>query len=772
MPTIDKATIRKVKRRDRFARWLITLGGITIIASVIGILLLIVSVTLPLFRGARSEVLVRAALPASLPDKKVLCVGVDRVELAEEAGEDSLTAYLLTEDGTFTFLDVSGRPNVSGETGTRAPGEVGSEAPEDHVLGRRRATPPTPADGQTIRSVDRSAGQRYSLLWSDGSVSLVELALTPEFDELGRRSVNPKLRTLASLPVEQGRRPLQALVRKPAEDAVTCARLLPENTISVVREVTVESILGEAEKKTSRTVIEEGIPGRVTAMTMDWAGTRLFAGTENGCLVTWQFDDDSQLVHHEVVPAFRDRRAITSLAVLFGDVALAVGDEKGHLSVWFELRTETSKKLRLIHPLSRHSGPVLEIVPSRRDKSLVSLGQDGRVFLDYATTENHLLTLAGDRPLGMIGYSPRGNAVIGLDARRRLVVWGIDNPHPEVSWGTLFGKVHYENHPRPKFMWQSSGTHEPKFSLVPVIFGTFKSTLYAMLVAVPLAVFAAIYVSHFTTPGFKRVIKPVVEIMAAVPTVVVGFLVLLWLAPLMGRWIVALLASLLTLPVTFVLFMFFWQPLRKFHWARRLENGYEFLLLAPAMALGVVIAASLAAPIEAVLFGGDFKQWLFEATGRPYDPLNSIAVAFGLGFAVIPVIFSISEDSLSGIPYDLSAASLALGASRWQTVWRVICPCASPGIFAAVMIGFGRAVGETMIVFMATGNTPILDWSPFNGFRTLSANIAVEVSEAPRDGTLYRVLFLCAVILFLLTFVLNTAAELVRHHLRKRYGRY
>ena len=113
-----------------------------------------------------------------------------------------------------------------------------------------------------------------------------------------------------------------------------------------------------------------------------------------------------------------------------------------------------------------------------------------------------------------------------------------------------------------------------------------------------------------------------------------------------------------------------------------------------------------------------------------------------------------------------------MGASRWQTLWRIILPSASPGIFAAVMIGFGRAVGETMIVFMATGNTPILDMSPFNGFRTLSANIAVEITEAPVGGTLYRVLFLCAVLLFLLTFLLNTLAELVRQHLRKRYGRY
>ena len=113
-----------------------------------------------------------------------------------------------------------------------------------------------------------------------------------------------------------------------------------------------------------------------------------------------------------------------------------------------------------------------------------------------------------------------------------------------------------------------------------------------------------------------------------------------------------------------------------------------------------------------------------------------------MGFAVIPIIFTIAEDAFSSVPQHLTAASLALGASRWQTATRVVLPTASPGIFSAVMVGFGRAVGETMIVLMATGNTPVMDWSPFNGFRTLSANIAVEIPEAPYGGTLYRMLFL------------------------------
>ena len=163
---------------------------------------------------------------------------------------------------------------------------------------------------------------------------------------------------------------------------------------------------------------------------------------------------------------------------------------------------------------------------------------------------------------------------------------------------------------------------------------------------------------------------------------------------------------------------------------------------------------------------------MYDSFGIRYDQRNSIIIAVGLGFAVIPIIFTIADDALGNVPRSLSAASLALGASRWQTVWKVVVPSASPGIFAAVMIGMGRAVGETMIVLMAAGNTPILDWSLFNGMRTLSANIAVEIPEAPHGGTLYRILFLSALLLFAFTFVLNTAAELVRERLRKKYGRF
>ena len=156
--------------------------------------------------------------------------------------------------------------------------------------------------------------------------------------------------------------------------------------------------------------------------------------------------------------------------------------------------------------------------------------------------------------------------------------------------------------------------------------------------------------------------------------------------------------------------------------------------------------------------------------GISYDQRNSLVVGLAIGFAVIPTIFSISEDAVFGVPRHLTMGSLALGATPWQTAIKIVLLTASPGIFSAIMIGLGRAVGETMIVLMATGNTPIMDVNIFQGFRALSANIAVEMPESEVDSTHYRILFLAALVLFMVTFVVNTAAELVRQRLRQKYS--
>jgi phosphate transport system permease protein len=189
-----------------------------------------------------------------------------------------------------------------------------------------------------------------------------------------------------------------------------------------------------------------------------------------------------------------------------------------------------------------------------------------------------------------------------------------------------------------------------------------------------------------------------------------------------------------------------------------LDGARWLAVLGPSAGVAWGVAAALAA------LGVDPR-------GGPvgtYVQRNTLVVGFAMGFAVIPIIYTIAEDAMSAVPSHLRAASLACGATPWQTAISVIVPTAMSGIFAAIMVGMGRAVGETMIVVMAAGNTPILDWNVFNGLRALSANIAVELPEAVKDGSLYRMLFLAALVLFAMTFVVNTLAELVRLRFRRR----
>jgi len=223
------------------------------------------------------------------------------------------------------------------------------------------------------------------------------------------------------------------------------------------------------------------------------------------------------------------------------------------------------------------------------------------------------------------------------------------------------------------------------------------------------------------------------------------------------------------LPVAVLLFAFSWQFLPE-KLRLKVPEGYDAALLIPVILLATLFAYKISAPLEMLLFNGNIIGWFNNELGIGYDQRNSLVVGIAMGFAVIPTIFSITEDAIFSVPKHLSVGSLALGATPWQTMTRVVILTASPGIFSAVMIGLGRAVGETMIVLMATGNTPVMDLSVFQGMRTLSANIAVEMPESEVGSTHYRVLFLAALVLFSFTFVFNTLAELIRQRLREKYS--
>jgi phosphate transport system permease protein len=197
-------------------------------------------------------------------------------------------------------------------------------------------------------------------------------------------------------------------------------------------------------------------------------------------------------------------------------------------------------------------------------------------------------------------------------------------------------------------------------------------------------------------------------------------------------------------------------------WERQQLAAADLVKFAAGVVLTVCLALALSSALDALGFDprGSFVD--------TYEQRNALIVGFVMGFAVIPIIYTIAEDALSAVPEHLRAASLGAGATPWQTAIRIIVPTAMSGLFSAVMIGLGRAVGETMIVLMAAGNTPVMDMNMFSGFRTLSANIAVELPEAVRDSTHYRTLFLAALVLFAMTFVLNSVAEVVRLRFRRR----
>ncbi|MFB9868561.1 ABC transporter permease subunit [Vreelandella sulfidaeris] len=304
--------------------------------------------------------------------------------------------------------------------------------------------------------------------------------------------------------------------------------------------------------------------------------------------------------------------------------------------------------------------------------------------------------------------------------------------------------------------------------LSPLAWGTLKAALAALLFAIPVALGAAIYSALFMSARLRARIKPALEMMEAIPGVVVGFIAGLILAPWVERHLTSTLIIIIWLPISAGVAGLLWQVVNA-RLRRRLPLSWAGLWLIPWLACMVAIALWLAPWIEQQWLGGDLRQLLDQRFGMNYATRNALIVGIAMGFAVIPGIYSLAEDALADVPATLIEGAQALGASRWQALWKVALAAAGPGVFSAVMIGAGRAVGETMIVLMASGNTALFSASPFEGMRSMAAAIAIELPEASPNGLTYHLLILAALTLFMFTFLVNTLAEVVRQRLRRRY---
>ncbi len=749
-PNSQRYEISPAARRiDRAMTHFIKVGGISIIVVVFAIFAFILSQIFPLFKGA--SVAFIKNLP--IPDATFIALGTD---------EWTERPFLLTADGDFHFIDLTDQGSV----------EV--------------IRPPFPEGKEPTAIAYRPKAGFAAIGTADGQFAFINVNYEPQYTGTSR-VIRAKVTLEPYHPVGKPGYP----IRK-----IHLAASANDRMVAVIQDVDGQPEVSVANLTQRRSLIG----GNRLAYGRNHNVTELLEGQPTDLLVNSRSDSvlvitDQRKVHYLFLHqnAFVARQTFEPFAeypgdtiagadYLFGDDSVVFTSTAGH-NVVYSLFVPPGSDQRLYGRTKVFPdlpGPGLAFATSLRNKAFL-IGGDRFATVRYSTTETIRWEDTLPFRVTLSGISGKFDRLLLVDDQQTLHIYELIDPHPEASIKAFFSKIWYEGASEPKYEWQSTGgtdDFEPKLSMVPLIIGTLKGTLYAMVFSVPIALLAALYTSQFASPRFKRYVKPLMEIMASLPSVILGFLAALWLAPLLETRVPSVLLILIFVPLITIAFGTAWGRL-PFSLRRHIPDGAEIFAVVPLIVIGGYIGWELGPWLERTVFVtrdavsgqmiADFRMWWPQVTGLPYEQRNSLVVGFMMGFAVIPIIFTITEDALSNVPPTFRSSSLALGASRWQTAIRVILPTASAGLFSAVMIGFGRAVGETMIVLMATGNTPIMDFNIFSGMRTLSANIAVELPEAPHHGTLYRALFLGSMLLFLMTFIVNTLAEILRHHLREKY---
>lgn len=847
--TRRRRTRLSVRIADFLARALISVGGIGTIGAVLMVCVFLVWVVLPLFLSARLDL---AGDVATAHSKTPLHVGVD---------EYQVLGWAMQPDGSLDIFRL--------DTG--------------EVVERRALFD----EGELTATSVSTDGQSVALGFADGSVRLGTIRfeasyveaeeLPPALRALGVGEVAAydqgilqrtpegqfrwqRLSTDLELPVPSESGEAVVLldhVRTPLGPKFVSLAADGELRVTGVRKrrnlrTGEETLLTSTGRLPYQTPSDHGAPQRLL---LSGLGTYVYVLWEEGYLQRYATYDLANPVLAEELDVVEGGATVTAVGFVVGDSTLVIGDSAGGLNAWFctkpaDAPTPDGAVLKAAHRLAKGSAAVTHIAASPRSRIIAAGYADGRVRLYQVTAETLLADTEapGGEAVHALVVSPKEDGLTAWTAagQRR---WDFEKRYPEITLSTLFRPVWYEGFEAPAHVWQSSSgsdDFEPKLGLMPLIFGTAKATFYSMLFGVPLALLAAVYSSEYLHASVKTRVKPTIELMASLPSVVLGFFAALVFAPVIERALPATMTWFVTGPMTLLLGAYAWQMLPSGISLRIVR--WRLLMICLTLPAGIGAAVWLGPYVERWLFGGDIRLWLDGQVGDgtggwlllllplaavaiafvngrlvnprlrrlsanwsrqqnalldfakfavvsigvlgaallasyglsaagldprgsyvgTYVQRNAMIVGFVMGFAIIPIIYTLAEDALSTVPDHLRSASLGAGATTWQTTVRVVIPTAMSGLFSAVMVGLGRAVGETMIVLMAAGNTPVMEWNIFNGFRTLSANIAVELPEAVRNSGHFRTLFLAALTLFALTFVINTAAEVVRQRFRKR----
>lgn len=723
--------------RDGVARVVVWVGGLGVIGALLLIFVYLLSEVMPLFLPA--TVTPRDSFPLPGPAGQTLYVS------AEEQGEVGLR---VVDTGDLVFFDLhNGR-----------------------LISRFSA----PLDGERILRVtdaDRSKGL-LALQAESGAVALVAVEYKVTYDADGKRIITPALsypygeRAVAF--TDGASRSFSARVER---DRFLMAGVDAAGAVHLKRNAVKTSLFGDAEFQEGER-ISFSAPFAVDRVFIDRRARWIYVVNDAaGRAALYDLGSEPPRLVSDVSTGSPIRTA----GLLAGDLSLMLVQADGQVSQWFPSRDEGGEpvfsRVRSLAVLADDQATTLEPEWSRRTFAVGDTR--GQVVLMHSTSRREIWSgRMLDEPIALLAFNPRAQYLMAVGESGAARGFQVRNEHPEFSFSAIWQRVWYEGYDRPELLWQSSAAvsdFEPKFSLTPLAFGTLKAAFYAMLFAIPLAVLGAIFTANFMSAEMRQAVKPTIELMEALPTVILGFLAGLWLAPFIETNLLGVFLVLFLLPISIPLFGLLWLRMPK-ALRLRVPPGWEAALLIPVVAGVVWFCFALAKPLEAVLFEGTMQQWMDQSLGIPYDQRNALVVGIAMGVAVIPNIYSIAEDAVFSVPRQLTLGSLALGATPWQTLVGVVLPTASPGIFSAIMIGVGRAVGETMIVLMATGNTAVIDPSMFQGLRTLSANIAVELPESEVGGTHFRLLFLAGLVLFIFTFMFNTLAEVVRQRLRQKYA--
>ena len=740
-PAYEKR-IRRRKMTDAISKYGISTGGISVIFAVLLIMFFLMYVVIPLFVPPTIEKNTSYSVPGGTVEKS-LYYGVD---------EYQSSAIRFTESGKLVGFTVAD--------------------------GKINFTDNLPLNGATVTShaVVNEIKQILAFGLSDGQIIFAKYGYDVSYPN-DVRTITPKVTyPFGEEPLQIADAAITQLAVKSSDSEVRIAyQVKGSNQIALKQYTKTESMLTDDVTLELDSESNVSSTNDVKWLKIDTSGRNLYLISKQG--VTDYYDianlESPSLVQH--VSLLTDSEKPTVIRFLLGNYSLMIGTDKGNIYQWFPVRDEQNNfALKEIRKFVISDSPIQSIGIELARKGFAATDAAGQFYLLHSTSERHLGShdVVDGKAAGMVTISPRSDGAMVESANGQLVHFEIENEHPDVSFSSLWGKVWYEGYEEPTYTWQSSSASsdfEPKFSLMPLTFGTIKAALYSMLFAVPIAIFAAIYTAFFMDKATRQWVKPSVEMIEALPTVILGFLAGLWLAPYMEAHLSGFFAILIILPVGIILFGYMWSRLPE---SIRLmvPVGKRAVLMMPVIIFLGWFSLQLSGPIENVMFDGNMRHWLTASAGIDFDQRNAMVIGFAMGFALIPTIFSVTEDAIYNVPSYLVNGSLALGASGWQTLVGVVLPTASPGIFSAIMLGFGRGVGETMIVLMASGNTPLMEVNIFEGMRTLSANLAVEMGEAEVLSSHYRVLFLAGLVLFIFTFIFNTLAEVVRQRMRRKYG--